>query len=78
MTLMVKLIDELLDLSRIATRKVVLTPQLVDLRDVIRGAVEGSLPAIDGAQHRLSVGLPSAPVWVLGDPARLSQVLSNF
>ena len=78
MTLMVKLIDELLDLSRIATGKVVLTPQLVDLRDVIRGAVEGSVPAIDDAQHRLSVRLPSAPVWVLGDPTRLSQVLSNL
>jgi signal transduction histidine kinase len=78
LTHLVKLIDDLLDVSRIATGKVVLQREVVDLREVIESAVEGSQPMIASAGHRLEVRVPEAPVTVFGDPLRLAQVVGNL
>jgi len=75
---MVKLIDELLEVSRISTGKLVLLKERVDMRDVVGMALEGSQPFIEAAQHRLDVRLLDEPVWVYGDPSRLAQVVSNL
>jgi signal transduction histidine kinase len=75
---LVKLIDELLDVSRIANGKVVLRRVPVDLRTVIDSALEASQPALEEARHEVTVELPNQPVWVHGDPSRLAQVVSNL
>jgi len=76
--LLVKLIDELLDVSRIATGKVVLRCEVVDMRGVVEAAVESCQPALDAAGHALQVGLPAHAVWVVGDPSRLAQAVGNL
>jgi signal transduction histidine kinase len=78
MAQMVKLIDELLDVSRISTGKVVLHKQRADMRQVISVALEGSQPLIDAAGHRLELQVGEEPVWVYGDPGRLAQVVGNL
>jgi PAS domain S-box-containing protein len=75
---MVRLIDDLLDLSRITRGKIQLRKQPVDLAQVIQSAVESSRPAIDAAGHELAVSLPEKPVIIEADPTRLSQVLLNL
>jgi two-component system, sensor histidine kinase len=75
---LVKLIDELLDVSRIATGKVLLQRERVDLRSVLDSALEASRPQVDASGHDLRVRYPAAPLWVVGDPSRLSQVISNL
>jgi signal transduction histidine kinase len=76
--MLVKLIDDLLDVSRIATGKVAIQRERVDMRDVVDAAVEGSQPAISGGRHHLSIRRPAHPVSVKGDPVRLAQVVGNL
>lgn len=75
---MVRLIDDLLDISRITMSKLDLQCDLVDLADVIRDAAEATRPAIDAAKHSLLLALPSRPVVVRADRARLSQAFANL
>jgi len=75
---MVRLIDDLLDLSRISRGKIELRKERADLASVVRIAVETSQPMIDQAGHRLTVHLPAAPVAVEADVTRLAQVISNL
>ena len=75
---LVKLIDELLDVSRIATGKVVLQRELVDMRLVVQMAVEGSQPVIDAAGHTLRVRLPEHEIRAIGDQSRLAQAVGNL
>ena len=75
---MVRLIDDLLDVSRITLGKVELRRELLEIGDVVRSAVEISRPHIDEAGQRLQLTLSTAPLWIYGDSARLSQVLSNL
>jgi PAS domain S-box-containing protein len=75
---MVRLLEDLLDVSRISQNKLVLRKEPVDIATVIRVAVETSRPAIDGARHTLVVDLPSQPIRLHGDPVRLAQVFSNL
>lgn len=75
---LVRLVDDLLDVSRITQEKMELRKERVDLRAVIDAAVETSRPALEQAGHELSVVLPDEPVFVDGDPARLAQVVSNL
>jgi two-component system, sensor histidine kinase len=76
--MLVKLIDDLLDVSRISTGKLVLQYDTVDLREVAHVAVEGSSPAIDAGTHALQVEAGTEPVWVRGDAQRLAQVIGNL
>lgn len=75
---MVRLVDDLLDVSRIVRGKVELRRESVDLATVITRAVETSQPFIDAEQHELTVNLPSEPLRVSGDPVRLAQVIANL
>lgn len=77
-TQLVRLIEDLLDVSRIATGKVVLKRELLDLRAVVTAAVEACQPAADKAGHRLEVKLPDGPVQTFGDSSRLTQVVGNL
>jgi signal transduction histidine kinase/CheY-like chemotaxis protein len=75
---MVRLIDDLLDLSRISRGKVELQREPVELAEVVRSAIETSRPVIEQAGHRLAVRLPPEPVIVEVDLTRLAQVFSNL
>jgi signal transduction histidine kinase len=75
---MVRLIDDLLDISRINSGKIQIAPERVDLLKVVETALELSRPAIDAAGHQLEVDLPREPVFLMGDPTRLAQALGNL
>jgi PAS domain S-box-containing protein len=73
-----RLVDDLLDVSRIARGKVELRLRLLDLRDVVARAIELASPLIEQRQHRLVVDLSPGAVTVDGDEARLVQVFGNL
>ncbi|KGQ17922.1 PAS protein [Lysobacter dokdonensis DS-58] len=75
---LVRLVDDLMEVSRITRGMVPMHLQSVSLADVVERAVETSRPLIDTAQHALSVSLPDAPLVLHADPVRLAQVLSNL
>lgn len=75
---MVRLVDDLLDVSRIMRGKVELRREPVELATVIARAVETSQPAIEAEEHRLTLSLPPEPLWVSGDLVRLAQVVANL
>ena len=73
-----RLVDDLLDVSRIAAGKVELHRQTVDLRDVVERALELARPAMAGRFAAPVVSVPEQAVWVDGDPVRLAQVVCNL
>jgi two-component system CheB/CheR fusion protein len=73
-----RLVDDLLDVTRILRGLIQLRKQAVDLAEVVARAVEIARPGIDDRGHVLSVSLPGAPVRLEGDPTRLVQVLENL
>lgn len=75
---MVRLIDDLLDISRISRNKMELRQARVNLSEVISCAVESARPAIDDAGHELTITLPPQPVFLDADLTRLAQVFSNL
>ncbi len=75
---MVRLVDDLLDISRITKGKLRLTPERVDLRVVMNRAADAARPLLDARRHEFSLLLPTAPLWVDGDPGRLEQVAVNL
>jgi PAS domain S-box-containing protein len=75
---MTRLIDDLLDVTRITRGKVQLRREQVDLGVILERAVETARPLIEERHHTLSVTLPEAPVWLDADPARLEQVVGNI
>jgi PAS domain S-box-containing protein len=75
---MVRLIEDLLDLSRISLGRLELRIEKITLQAVVDSALENSRPAIEAAKHQLSVRLPKQEIDFRGDLARLSQVLGNL
>lgn len=75
---MARLIDDLLDVSRIVQGKVAVKPERLTLRELVDRAVEGSSPRIAGRDQLLAVQLPPEEIELDGDPVRLSQVLANL
>jgi PAS domain S-box-containing protein len=75
---LVRLIDDLLDVSRITRGSIELRKERVDLREVVEHALEASLPWIEERRHELRVELPSEPVVLNADPVRLAQVFLNL
>ncbi|MDB6077831.1 MAG: chemotaxis protein methyltransferase CheR, partial [Akkermansiaceae bacterium] len=75
---MVHLIDDLLDMSRVTTGKIVLKKSKVLLQDIVRSALEASEPLLLQYQHQFSVNLPEIPVHLNADPHRIAQVISNL
>ena len=78
LTQLVRLVDDLLDLTRVTSGKIALKPQQVALETVVNTAVESVTPVMDAARHDFRVTLPAEPLVVHGDPDRLSQVISNI
>ena len=74
----VRLVDDLLDISRIPQGKLQFHKECVELTDVVRTAVEASRPAIDEKHHQLTIELPDRPALLDCDAARLSQVIANL
>lgn len=75
---MARLLEDLLDVSRISRNKLALRKERIDLMAVIQRAVETSRPVIDIGGHELSISLPHEPVMLEADPVRLAQVFSNL
>ena len=75
---LVRLVDDLLDVSRITRGKIELKIEPVDVAQVIHEAIETSRPSIDAQRHTLSLQLPNEPLQVRGDYARVAQILSNL
>jgi PAS domain S-box-containing protein len=78
MTHLVRLVDDLLDVSRITRGKLELRRQNVLLSDVLANAVEASSTQIESKEHELLVDIPSESLYVYGDPNRLAQIFSNL
>jgi signal transduction histidine kinase len=75
---MARLVDDLLDVSRISHDKIELKLERLEIASVIHHAVEASRPLVDCAKHKLSVALPSEPIYMDADPLRLTQVIVNL
>ncbi len=75
---LVRLIDDLLDVSRISLGRFQLKKSRISAKQIVDTAVEGSSPFIAANQHRLTVDVPEDPIFVNGDLTRLAQVLSNL
>ncbi len=75
---MVRLVDDLLDLSRITRGKIKLQIEMVNVATVMERALETCRPVMDARHHELMVAYPSEPLWVQGDAARLAQILGNL
>jgi CheY-like chemotaxis protein/two-component sensor histidine kinase len=75
---LVRLIDDLLDVSRVSRGRIELRREEVDLRSVVNGALEICAPLIEQGGHRLALDLPAERIPLLVDPTRLIQVLCNL
>jgi hypothetical protein len=73
-----RLLDELLDVNRIARGQFVIEMAPIDLADVLARAIESSRPNIESRGHRLNAGAITQPLWVQGDAVRLTQVFVNI
>jgi CheY-like chemotaxis protein/two-component sensor histidine kinase len=77
-THLTRLVDDLLDVSRITSGKIELQLEPVEVADLVARAVESSRQLIEDRGHTLEVVLPEQPLWVQGDAVRLSQVFLNL
>jgi len=75
---MTRLLDDLLDVSRITRGRITLRNELIDLRDTARSAIESLAPLMAEHDTHLTVEMSQEPVTVIGDPTRLQQVQANL
>jgi signal transduction histidine kinase/ActR/RegA family two-component response regulator len=75
---MVRLVDDLLDVSRITRGKLVVRKQPVELASIVQSAVDTARPLLEAREHEIAVTLPQHSVYLQADPVRLSQVFSNL
>jgi PAS domain S-box-containing protein len=75
---LVRLVDDLLDISRLSKNKLRLRREPLELGPVLDSALEAARPLVEGAGHELVVELPAEPVYVDGDSIRLAQVFGNL
>jgi PAS domain S-box-containing protein len=75
---LVRLVDDLLDISRITRDKIELRREHVDLASIIYQSVEVCRPLAESANHRISINLPDEPIYLHADAVRLTQVFSNL
>lgn len=73
-----RLVDELLDISRLNQGRITLRQDLVELRTALKTAVEAVRPVLDACRHTLRLSLPEQPLPVRGDLVRLTQIFSNL
>lgn len=75
---MVRLVDDLLEVSRISRGKIELRKERIELSAILRNAVETSQPLIEERGHQLSISIPPEPLTMQGDSVRLAQVFANL
>jgi len=75
---LVRLVDDLLEVSRISRGAFELRKERLEVRAIVRNALETSAPLLASAEHELTLSLPEEPLWVVGDSVRLSQILANI
>jgi signal transduction histidine kinase/CheY-like chemotaxis protein len=75
---LVRLVDDLMEVSRITRGKIELRRERVELASVVQAAVETSRPIFEAASHTLAVSLPAQPLLLDADPVRLAQVFANL
>jgi PAS domain S-box-containing protein len=75
---LVRLVDDLLETSRISRGLLELRREPVEVTDMLRSAVESAEPLVRELGHRLELDLPSEPLWLRGDPVRLAQTFANL
>jgi PAS domain S-box-containing protein len=75
---MARLLEDLLDVSRITRDRLELHKQRVELSSILRGALEMCGPLFEGLHHELRLDLPEQPIWLEADPVRLGQVFGNL
>jgi signal transduction histidine kinase/CheY-like chemotaxis protein len=75
---LVRLVDDLLDMSRITQGRIQIRSTRIELGPVVHLAVEESRPIIGSRGHVLTVSLPSEPIWLDADPARVAQIITNL
>jgi CheY-like chemotaxis protein/two-component sensor histidine kinase len=75
---LVRLVDDLMEVSRITRGKIELRKEPVELADVVRSAVETSSPLIEDARHQLAIHVPAEPLTLAADGMRIAQVLANL
>ncbi len=73
-----RLVDDLLDVSRISNGKIQLRMETIDLIEVVRRSVQTARPTIEGSRHTLSVSLPEGSIRLLADSARIDQIFANL
>lgn len=78
MTQMVRLIDDLLDISRISRNKLDLRRERVELTSILHHAIEACRPLMDQAAQKFELSIPTAPIYLDADPVRLAQVFGNL
>nr|WP_231402518.1 ATP-binding protein [Caenimonas aquaedulcis] len=75
---LVRLVDDLLEVSRISRGTLTLRKERVELAQIVRNAIETSDPLMQAAGHSVTVELPSKAIWLHGDPVRLTQIIDNL
>ncbi|MEP6847714.1 MAG: PAS domain S-box protein [Acidobacteriota bacterium] len=75
---LVRLVDDLLDVSRITSGKIELRRERIDLNAVILHTAEAARPSCESGGVDLEISLPERPIWLIGDPARLTQSIGNL
>jgi len=75
---LVRLVDDLLDVSRVSQGKIVLKREKVEVAEIIQAALEASQPFVEGGNHTLRVNAGPHSLWVSGDKTRLTQVVGNL
>lgn len=78
LTHLVRLIDDLLDVSRVSEGKIDLRREDIRVADALEAAVEASRPLIEEGRHSLSVDMPAGDLWLNADITRVSQIVSNL
>ncbi|CAG1012489.1 two-component system, OmpR family, sensor histidine kinase VicK [Burkholderiaceae bacterium] len=74
----VRLVDDLLDVSRIGRGMIELRREIIDIQEALSRGVETAQPTIEAHGHQLRISLPEAALWIDGDLVRLGQVIANL
>jgi signal transduction histidine kinase len=75
---LIRLIDDLMDVSRVSQGKIDLRTEVITIQSVIQAAVEASRPLINASGHKLTLQVSPEDIWLKGDLTRLSQTLGNL
>lgn len=75
---LVRLVDDLLDISRITSGKIELRACRVKLQSAISQAEHMTRSLIEDREHRLDIDIPDQPIWLMADPVRLAQIIANL